>query len=115
MKSIAPTRLVYNTDYFNDLEDGKAYLRLIYQMSKFLKNEELRILMLLWILVQEVPCPEARKLQGSVRRQIGNNIKANPEYSTEHHQEVFNEFVSNLYKFEEFTNKFIAQGFESQK
>lgn len=115
MKSIAPTRLVYNTDYFHDVEDGKAYLRLIYQMSKFLKNEELRILMLLWILVQEVPCPEARKLQGSVRRQMGNKIKANPEYSTVHHQEVFNEFVSNFYKFEEFTNKFIAQGFESQK
>ena len=111
-KSIAPTRMVYNTDFFPDVEEGKAYLRVIYRMSNFLKKKDMMVLLLVWILVQGIPHPEARKLQSTVQRQISNKIKRDPENlgMEMSHQFVFNEFIKDLDKFHAFTHRIIAQG-----
>ena len=111
-RSIAPTRIVHNTDLIPGVEDGKAYIRLVFRMANFLKKKDMMVLMMVWTLVQGIPHPEARKLQNSVRRQIANKIKGDPEYCAMEmsHKFVFNEFINDFEKFYSIAQAIIAQG-----
>ena len=99
LSDIAPTRAVYNTNWFTNNKDGKEYIATTYKIGGFMKTENILPLVLHLLLMNGVSEYHSKHTKSICFRLIANKIKNDPSFEKDDPNEVLNNCIKDIFKF----------------